>query len=453
VVAVLRRQQLQAFAVHVDAIEMTKVRVASLFTADGDEIQLPVLLVDTKQLRHVPVAGRDRVLLAPGLQVVKIQVTPVVALGKPDDLVRRRQIAPVDCAIARLVERLGLLLHHLADDTRGCVGHTHLLAPVIPRGRDECHRGAVRTPLHVAPLAAARHVVAQGRAMLIGRQLQTHDLAAVHVDDDAVDHCHRGVAGQGVLPGLQRRVSDRRVHQVHLADAALILLERGDLPRVGRPAKNRAVAARPARVVGGVAEVLDAVFGERRFAAGGDIADPEIPVANESHAFPVGRRLGVASSARAGARRILALGRLAGRQIAGGFRRLARIHQHGLDPLLRRHPVPEAVGGVSWKPRRSHARMQHQRRGVVGHEFFGVGIIGGGQRGGRARAALRQQASGGEKACGAAASQARDEGHVRMIQPGGAVLEMPQRNGLFFRNAKDSAGRELALEGSAGGQP
>ena len=110
VIGVLRRQQLQVPAVHADAIQMAEVRVAPLLAADRDEIELPVLLVDAQQLGDVAVAAGDRVLLAAGLQVVQVEMAPVVALGEPDHLVRRRQVSPVDGAVARLEERLGLLL-------------------------------------------------------------------------------------------------------------------------------------------------------------------------------------------------------------------------------------------------------------------------------------------------------------------------------------------------------
>ena len=91
---------------------------------------------------------------------------------------------------------------------------------------------AVRAPVVVAHV----DVVAERRAVEVGRHLQPRDLARVHVDD------RRGgsspstrVAGQRVLPHAQRRVADRRLDEVHLADVALVLLLRRDLLRVGRP--------------------------------------------------------------------------------------------------------------------------------------------------------------------------------------------------------------------------
>src|SRR6185503_2456524 len=84
-------------------------------------------------------------------------------------------------------------------------------------------------------------------------------------------------------------MSDCRADEVHLADVALVLLLRGDLPRVGRPRHDRAVAGAPAGVVGGVAEVLHAVGGERLLLPALHVADPEVPVADEDAARAVWR--------------------------------------------------------------------------------------------------------------------------------------------------------------------
>src|SRR5207248_11726085 len=130
-------------------------RIAAALAPDADEIHETVLVVAANELRDVALAARDRLLLAPGLQVVQIQVSPVVALGEPDHFARARQVAPVDRAVARLEKRLRFFLEDLADRAGRRVGHAQLLAAVIARGRDERDRRPVGAPLHVAPLAAA----------------------------------------------------------------------------------------------------------------------------------------------------------------------------------------------------------------------------------------------------------------------------------------------------------
>ena len=103
-IGVLWRQQRQVLPVHADPIEVPEIGVASLLAPDGYEIELAVLLVNAEQLRDIAVAGGDRELLATRLQIVKVEMAPVVALRKPDDLVGRRQVAPVHRAVARSLE-------------------------------------------------------------------------------------------------------------------------------------------------------------------------------------------------------------------------------------------------------------------------------------------------------------------------------------------------------------
>src|ERR1019366_2399422 len=70
-------------------------------------------------------------------------------------------------------------------------------------------------------------------------------------------------------------------HQVHFAHAALILLEGGDALGIGRPQDDGPKASGPTGVVGGVAEVLDAVGGERLLPVGGGVAHPQVGIADE----------------------------------------------------------------------------------------------------------------------------------------------------------------------------
>src|SRR5580700_9587489 len=111
----------------------------------------------------------------------------------------------------------------------------------------------------------------------------------VHVDDHPLDGGDHVIAGKRVLPLPQRRVAYLGIHQEHLADAALVLLEGGDLLRVRRPEDDGPLAPGPAGVVGGVTEVLDTILGELRLFAGGHVAIPQVVFANEDRAFMVGR--------------------------------------------------------------------------------------------------------------------------------------------------------------------
>src|SRR4029450_10730941 len=140
-------------------------------------------------LRDVALAARDRALLAARLEVVEIEMAPVVTLREPEHLVRSGQEPPVDAAVARLEERFGLLLHDVAASAGRCVRHAELLVTVIPRRGHERHSRSIGTPLHVVPLASpALDVVAQARAVLIGRQLDANYARRVprQIEDDAL---------------------------------------------------------------------------------------------------------------------------------------------------------------------------------------------------------------------------------------------------------------------------
>ena len=142
--------------------------------------------------------------------------------------------------------------------------------------------------LKTRPFSTATcHVIAQGRAVLIRIHLKTDDPAAVHVDDHPMNHRDDFVAGQRILPRLQRRMIDSRVDQVHFADVPLILLKRRNFFGIGRPQEDGPFAACPSGVVGGIAEILHAVGGQRRLGTRGDVAHPEIPVADERGLRPV----------------------------------------------------------------------------------------------------------------------------------------------------------------------
>src|SRR5690606_26825714 len=142
---------------------------------------------------------------------------------------------------------------------------------------------------HVLPAAEAADVVALGGAVLVRRHLQAHHGAGRDVDHHALDDGDVLVADQRVLPALDLRVADHGLHQDHLAGPALVLLEGRDLRRVGRPHQDRAVAVGPAGVVGGVAVVGAAIGGELRLLARGDVAHPQVPVADEGLRLAVRR--------------------------------------------------------------------------------------------------------------------------------------------------------------------
>src|SRR5690606_19911478 len=276
-------------AVERDLEQLPIVRVQARGAGHALEPHGAVVGVHVHDLGDVAVAGGHRVLRLAAGGVVQVQVAPAVALAPPQDLVRLRQVAPVDRVDAALEPGRHVLVQHLAHGAGGDVGDPQPDVLVVARAGREREGPAVRRPLHVLPAAEAADVVALGGAVLVRRHLQPHHGTGRDVDDHALDHGDVLVADQRVLPALDLWVADHGLHQHHLAGPALVLLEGRDLRRVGRPHQDRAVAVGPAGVVGGVAVVGAAIGGEPGFLARGDVAHPQVPVADEGLRLAVRR--------------------------------------------------------------------------------------------------------------------------------------------------------------------
>ncbi len=160
-IGIFRGQQLCRLAVHRLAIEMAEVRIAAALLADALVIEHAAGFIDAHQLRDVAFAAGQLALLLAGLEIVQIQLAPVVALRKPDRFVRTGERLPVDPSVAGFEERLTFLLEHFADGAGSGVGHAQVGLLMVARRRDERHLAAVGAPLHVDPLTAALHVVAE----------------------------------------------------------------------------------------------------------------------------------------------------------------------------------------------------------------------------------------------------------------------------------------------------
>ena len=122
-VRAVRGEEPEVCPVHAHTVQVLEVGIAWLPSRSG-EVERAALLVDPPQLQHVPVAAGDPALEPAGPQVVEVEVPPVVALGKPDHLVRRGQHVPVDHAEPGLEEGLDRLLHYVANDARLRICHT-----------------------------------------------------------------------------------------------------------------------------------------------------------------------------------------------------------------------------------------------------------------------------------------------------------------------------------------
>src|SRR5205807_8387982 len=103
----------------------------------------------------------------------------------------------------------------------------------------------------------------------------------IKINNHPLDGGDHVVAGKRILPGLQLRMANLGFHQVHLAHSALVLLKSRNLPGVRGPKQDGAVALDPTGVVSGIAEILHAVSGKLRLFAAGNVAHPEVEVADE----------------------------------------------------------------------------------------------------------------------------------------------------------------------------
>src|SRR6476620_9850260 len=99
-------------------------------------------------------------------------------------------------------------------------------------------------------------MIAERGAVSVGWHLETGHARLIDVDYHPLDHGDSAVTRERIFPRREPWMSDARRRQIHLTDPALILLERCDFLRVGRPDQYWAIALDPAGIVGRIAKVL-----------------------------------------------------------------------------------------------------------------------------------------------------------------------------------------------------
>ena len=77
------RQKFEVCAIHSNTVEVVEIRVARL-TPGTHKVQGAVRLIDPKQLQDGPVTGRDLVFKVTSFQVIQVEMSPIISLGKPD---------------------------------------------------------------------------------------------------------------------------------------------------------------------------------------------------------------------------------------------------------------------------------------------------------------------------------------------------------------------------------
>ena len=283
-VRVLRREQLQAAAVEADAVQVLKVGITIRLAAIGHEVDRACFLVDAQDVADIAVATRYAVLEGAGCQIIQIEVYPVVTLRPPDELIGRRENAPQILGQRRVADlRCAALLEQRPHLARPGVRHPEPRVLVISGARDERQMRSIGVPLHVADGTAAGDVIGHRRPVRVGRHLKPDDSRRAirsQRDDHAADTENHAVTRHRVLPRFETRGADVGRHEVHVADPAAVVLERGELPGIVRPRHDGIVAVHPACVVRGVPEILDAVRRELAFRAIGECLRPQVVVAD-----------------------------------------------------------------------------------------------------------------------------------------------------------------------------
>src|SRR5438552_3234298 len=119
-------------------------------------------------------------------------MAPVVALGKPYDFARSGHVSPILLVLAGFKLRRNFFFQNVAYRAGIGVRDPQLRFFVIARSRYKSELRRVRTPLSVGEIGADTvDVIANTRAMLIGRQLQANNFWRIDVNDDSLDHGHR----------------------------------------------------------------------------------------------------------------------------------------------------------------------------------------------------------------------------------------------------------------------
>ena len=189
---------------------MAEVRVAPLLACrPRRNTSTPVFSSTRSSCVTLPLPLVIGFFSVPGLQVVQVEMAPVVALGEPDHFVRRRQVAPVDARRCPTRRRSRPSPRARRGSRRCGVGDAQLLAPVIARGRDErdasrCRGSTARRP---SPPRHARSSQSVERCWSGGICSRTTSPVSTSMTTRWII-VTVVVAGQRILPRLQRRVAD-----------------------------------------------------------------------------------------------------------------------------------------------------------------------------------------------------------------------------------------------------
>ena len=210
---------------------MTQIRIASRFAAAGAEVEHARLLVDVVDAANNPLALGDLILEGALLGVVEIEMTPPVALRRPDHLASaveraRQQNRRVD-------ERHALLFEDRARHAGGGVDRQqpHELVAALDLAVGEPR--AVGRPFERRPTVIQLvERLGPHRDLLAARDIEGHELGRRQIE---IDRQRIGIA-EILGPELVRR---RRLRDRQTREVALIHHVGRDARRVRRPEDRR----------------------------------------------------------------------------------------------------------------------------------------------------------------------------------------------------------------------
>src|SRR5436309_10440199 len=128
---------------------MDEVGVAAFLFPNTEKVDDAILFVHTESLRDISFAGSDGILELTGLEVVEIELAPIVALGEPKDFVGSRKKAPVRPIAAAFEIRFHFFVDHIANASGHGIRHAESGALVFARGRNESELVAIGAPFDV----------------------------------------------------------------------------------------------------------------------------------------------------------------------------------------------------------------------------------------------------------------------------------------------------------------
>ena len=128
---VFRCEHGEVFSVESDAVEMSEVWIASFLFSDREKIDNPICLVHPQGLRNVTLPSGDRILEVSGLEIIEVEIAPIVTLREPNDRVGTWKESPIRTVCSSFEIGRDLFVDDISDGAFDGVSHSKSCALVI----------------------------------------------------------------------------------------------------------------------------------------------------------------------------------------------------------------------------------------------------------------------------------------------------------------------------------